>query len=55
MVAVPLAVSLNVDAVPMHWIQCPTRWMQYVLTDNAMAMKLDAVILQWLQCPLQFL
>ena len=54
MVAVPTALSENVDAVPRHWMQCPTRCMQYVVTEDAVPMKVDAVILQWLQCPLQF-
>ena len=54
MVAEPTAVSLNVDAVPMQWMQCPTMCMQYVVMEDAVPMKVDAVILQWLQCPLQF-
>ena len=52
-VAVPHAGSLNENAVPLQWIQCPTRWMQYVMTDDALPMKVDAVIMQWLKCPLQ--
>ena len=51
MVAVPPTISLNVDAVPM---QCPTRWIQYVVMEDAGPMKVDAVMLQWLQCPLNF-
>ena len=50
MFVVPVAMSLNVDAVP---IQCPKICMQYVVTEEALPMKVDAVILQWLQCPLQ--
>ncbi len=45
---------MNVDAVPIQWMQCPTRWMQYVVMEDAVPMKVDAVILQWLQCPVQF-
>ena len=45
-VAVPPAGSLNENAVPLQWIQCPTRWMHYVMTDDALPMKEDAVILQ---------
>ena len=39
----------------MQWVQCPTRWMHYVMSDDAVPMKVDERILQWLQCPLQFL
>ena len=46
MVAVPPALSLNVDAVPRLWIQCPTRFMQYVATEDAVPKKVDAVSLQ---------
>ena len=46
MVAVPNAVYLNFDAV---WMQCPTRWMQYVLMEDAGPMKVDAVTLECLQ------
>ena len=53
MVAVPPAMSSKVDAVPMQWMQCPTTWMQYVVTEDAVPLKVDAVILQWLWCPLQ--
>ena len=31
-IAVPTALSENVDAIPCHWMQCPTRCMQYVVT-----------------------
>ena len=48
MVAVPPATSGKADAMPMQWMQCPTRWMQYVVTEDAVPMKLDAVYLQWL-------
>ena len=44
------ALSLNVDALPMQWMECPTRWMQYVMTYDAVPMKGDAVIMQWFQC-----
>ena len=44
MVAVPLAVSLNVDTVSMPWMQCTTRLMQYVFTEDAVATKVGAVI-----------
>ena len=52
MVEVPHAGSLNENAVPLQWIQCPTRWMQYVMTDDALPMKVHAVFLYWLLCPL---
>ncbi len=52
-VAVPPSVSLNVDAVPMQWMQCPTRWMQYVVMEDAVPTKVDAVILPLLGCPRQ--
>ena len=52
--AVPPTLSSNVDAVVMQWMQYPTRWMQYVVMEDAGPMKVDAVNLQWLQCPLQF-
>ena len=45
-VAVPTALSWNVDAVVMQWMQCPTRWMQYVVMEDAVHMNVDAVILQ---------
>ena len=48
--AVPHALSLNLDAVHMQWIQCATRWRQSVITDDAVPMKVDAVMLQGLQC-----
>ena len=51
MVAVPHALSGNVDAVPRQWMQCPTRWMQYVMMDDADLMKVDVVSLKCLQCP----
>ena len=54
-VAVLHSVSLNVDAVLKQWMQCPTRWMQYVMTDDAVLMKVNAVSLQCLQCPLHSL
>ena len=48
--AVPPAVYLNVDAVPMWWMQCPTRWIPYVVMEDRVIMTEDAVILQSLQC-----
>ena len=51
MVAVPATLSLNVYAVPMQCMQCPTRWMHYVVMEDAGPMKVDAVMLQWLLCP----
>ena len=50
MVAVPNALSEKMDAVPRHWMQCPTRWMQYVMMDDAVLMTVDAVSLQSLLC-----
>ena len=44
-VAVPPAMSGNLDAVPVQWIQCPNRWMQYVVMEDAVPRMLDAVIL----------
>ena len=46
----PTALSENVDAVPRHWMLCPTMCMQYVVTEDAVSMMVDAVIRQWLQC-----
>ena len=42
-VAEPTPVSPNVDAVPMLRLQCDPRWMQHVMTDDAVPMKVDAV------------
>ena len=53
-VAETTAVCMNVDGVPMQWMQCPRMSMQYDVMEDAVPMKVDAVILQWLQCPLQF-
>src|SRR3712207_8368176 len=39
------ALSENVDAVPKHCMQCPTRCMQYVVTEDAVPMRVDAVSL----------
>ena len=50
-VEVPRAMSCKVDAVTMQWVQYPTRWMQYVVTEDAVPMKVDALSLQSLQCP----
>ena len=44
--AVPPSLSENVDAVVLQWMQCPTRRMQYVMTDEAVLNKVDAVSLQ---------
>ena len=38
-VAVPTAVSLNVNAVPMQWMHCPSRWMKYAVTEDALPLK----------------
>ena len=43
--------SQNVAAVRMQWMLCPTRWMQYVMMDDAMPMKVDAVPMPWMNCP----
>ena len=51
MVADP-QLSLNMDAVPMQWMHCPTMCMQDVVTWDAVPMKVDAVISQWLECTL---
>ena len=45
MVADPIEMSLNMDAVPMPWMQCHGRWMQYVVTVDLLPMKEDAVSL----------
>ena len=50
MFAEPLAMSLNVNAVPMQCLQCDPRWMQYVVKWDSVPMEDDAVILQSLQC-----
>ena len=54
MLAVPPALPQNTDEVVMQRMQYPTRWMQYVLMEDAVPTMVDAVILQWLLCPLQF-
>ena len=46
MVAVPPALSLNVDAVPMQWLQCERSLMLYVVTEDAMLTKVDTASLQ---------
>ena len=43
MVAVCPALSLNVDAVHLQWMQCHTRWMQYVLSEDAVPMNVELV------------
>ena len=48
------AISLNVDALLMQCMQCPTRWMQHVVTYNAVPMKLYAGILQWCNAACSF-
>ena len=35
MAAVPRPVSLNLDAVPMQWMQYPIMCMQYVVREDA--------------------
>ena len=52
MLAVPTALPENVDAVPRHWMQCPTSCMQYVVTEDAVPMKVHALNRQRLQCRL---
>ena len=46
MFAVPLALSMNFDAVLKEWMQCVTRWTQSVMMHDAVPMKVDAVTLQ---------
>ena len=41
----PTALSGNVDAVFMQWMQCPIRWMQCVVMEDAVPTKVDAVSL----------
>ena len=45
MVGGPPAVSLNLEAVLRQCMQCPTMWMQHVVTEDAVPRMLDAVIL----------
>ena len=54
MLAVPPALSGNVEAVVMQWMQCPRRWMKSILMEDSGPKKVDAVMLQWLQYPLLF-
>ena len=42
MVAVNSTPSLNVNSVRMQWLQCHLRWMQYVVTEDAVLTKVDA-------------
>ena len=42
----PPALSGNVDAVPRQWMQCPTRWMSYIVMEVAVPKKVDAVSLK---------
>ena len=46
MVVVPTAVFLNVDAVPMQWLQCQRTWLLYEVTEDAMHPKVDTTSLQ---------
>ena len=46
MIAGQTAVSLNLEAVPMQCMPCHTRWMQHVVTEDAVPRMLDAVILR---------
>ena len=54
MLAVPTALSENVDAVARHWMQCPTSCKHYVVTEAAVPMKGHALILQWFSAPCCF-
>ena len=47
MLALPPALSGNVDAVVMQWMQCPIMCMQYVVTEYAAPMKVYVLILHW--------
>ena len=38
-------------AVPMQWMQCPTRWMHCVMTDDSVPMTVDVVCMLWMHCP----
>ena len=46
----PPSVSMKVNAVPMQWMQCPTRCMLYIVMEDAVPMKVDAIIWQWMLC-----
>ena len=46
MVVVPPGLSLNLDAVPMQWLQFQRSWMLYVVMEDSMLTKVDAVSLQ---------
>ena len=37
-------------SVSRQWMQCPTRWMQYVVTKDAVPMKEDAVMQRSFHC-----
>ena len=37
------SVSLKVNAVPMQWMQCHTRWMHYVVMEDAVPTTVGAV------------
>ena len=50
MVSVPPAVYMNVDAVLIQRMLCPSRWMPYFVMEDSVIMKEEAVILQSLQC-----
>ena len=45
-VAGPPAVCMNLEAVLRQCMQCPTRWIQHVVTEDAVLRMLDAVILR---------
>ena len=45
-VAVPPALSLNLDAVSMQWLKCQRSWMLYVLMEDAMPTNVDTASLQ---------
>ena len=45
-VAMPPVLSWNVVSLLMKCMQCPTRWLQYVVMEDPVHMKVDAVLLQ---------
>ena len=49
--AVPPTGSLNENVVPLQWIECPIRWMEYVMWDDSLPMKVHAVFHNWLSIP----
>ena len=40
-VVVQRACSLHMNSVPMQWRQCHRRWMQYIVTEDAVLTKVD--------------